>query len=316
MGITLAGPLRRVTDLGTVTVRAPLQVLGALAEPVRADLGRDVRRALGVAAEPAPPATDPETSFLPPGGVARRVHADLPSMVYGGLSALLLQSLHPLAMAGVADHSNYAVDPEGRLRRTAEFVGTTTYGTVDEARRAIARVRRVHRRVRGTAPDGRAYSADDPDLVTWVHVAEVSSFLHSAQRFGPHRFTPAECDAYYLEVSVLARELGAGPVPTSVEEVKAYFRRMRPGLGAGPQALAARDFLLRGAARRPEERLLYAVVIGAAVSLLPRWARSELGIPHPPLVDAAAAVPAARMMAAGLRWAAVPATAVAVPVPH
>ena len=88
----------------------------------------------------------------------------------------MLQTLHPLAMAGVAEHSSYQEDPLGRLRRTAAFVGTTTFGTVAEAEAAIAQVQRVHRRVQGLAPDGRPYAADDPELVTFIHVAEVAEF--------------------------------------------------------------------------------------------------------------------------------------------
>jgi uncharacterized protein (DUF2236 family) len=306
MTVTLPDPVQRISDLGGAAVQLPLRMLGTLAEPVRSGLGRDVRRSLGIPDGPARPATDPAESYLAPDGVARRVHSDLPSMVYGGLSALLLQSLHPLAMAGVADHSNYAEDPHGRLRRTAAFVGTTTFGSTTDARRAIDQVLRVHRRVRGIAPDGRPYAADDPELVTWIHVAEMSSFLRSAQRFGPHRLSRAECDAYYDETAVLAHGLGATWAPRSVDEATAYLRRMRPELYAGPQAVAARDFLLRGTATRPEDRAVYAVIVGAAVGLLPPWARAELGIPHPPLVDRVALVPPARVLASLLRWAMAP----------
>jgi uncharacterized protein (DUF2236 family) len=305
--MALTDPFRRlgtmVTGVGGQLAQPPLRILGSLAEPVRADIRRDVRRTLGVTRRPSPPPTDPAVSFLDPDGVARRVHADLPSMVIGGMSALFLQALHPRAMAGVADHSGYAEDPIGRMQRTAAFVATTTYGTVEEAQAAVEQVRRVHRRVRGTAPDGTSYSADDADLVTWIHVAEMSSLLHSAQRFGPRRFTAEECDRFYEETSVVAHALGAEWVPTSVDEVAAYLRRVRGELYAGSQALGARDFLLRGVARRPEDRAVYTVIAAAAVSLLPRWARAELRIPHPPLVDRAAVVPLARALCAGLRWA-------------
>ncbi len=228
-------------------------------------------------------------------------------MLVGGLSALLLQSLHPLAMAGVADHSNYALDPTGRLRRTADFVGTTTFGSKEDARRAVETVRRVHRKVHGTAPDGRPYDANDPSLITWVHVAEVSSFLHSAQRFGPHRFTSHQCDDYYEEMAVIALDLGAEWVPRSVNEVKAYYRRVRPELYAGAQALEGRDFLLRGVARKPEDRAVYAVIVLGAISLLPSWAKQELRLLRVPLLDALAVVPLTRTVSAGLRWAVTPA---------
>jgi uncharacterized protein (DUF2236 family) len=219
------------------------------------------------------------------------------------MAALLLQTLHPLAMAGVAQHSAYEDDPLGRLRRTAAFVGTTTFGTKEEARQAVALVRGVHRKVRGVAPDGRAYSADDPELLTWVHVAEMAAFLGAVQRYGPDTFTSEECDAYYAETSVIALELGAEWAPRSRDEVAAYFARVRPELYAGRQAIDARDFLFRGLARRPQDQVSHAVIAAAAVSVLPGWARSELRIPNPPLFDQVVVAPAARLWCEGLRWA-------------
>ena len=121
----------------------------------------------------------------------RRVHADA-AMFIGGIRALLLQSLHPLAMAGVADHSDYRADPWGRLQRTADFLATTTFGTVDMAEQSITMVRRIHEHVTGTAPDGRPYTANDPHLLAWVHVAEVDSFLAAHDRYGEQPLTPAE----------------------------------------------------------------------------------------------------------------------------
>lgn len=302
--MTTGGPAQRLGELGTRLALVPLHVLEVLAEPARADIGRQVRRSLGFGNGPPPRIdTDPATAFLPPDAVARNVHGDLPSMVVGGLSALLLQTLHPLAMAGVAEHSLYAEDPIGRLRRTATFVAATTYGSSRQAREVIDQVKAVHRRVRGVSPDGRPYSAADPELVTWIHVAEMSSFLHAAERYGPGSFDSAERDQYYAETAVVALELGAEWVPRSADEVEAYFQRMRPELYAGPQAVAARDFLLRGVARRPEDRATYAVVAAAAVSLLPGWARQELRLPNPPLADALVVTPVAQVMCAALRWA-------------
>ncbi|HEX3948175.1 MAG TPA: oxygenase MpaB family protein [Acidimicrobiales bacterium] len=297
-----------LTDLALAPLRLPLRLLGTLTEPARGDLRRQVRRSLGVPPEPVAPVSDPGEAFLPPGSVARRVHGDLPSMVIGGLSALLLQSLHPLAMAGVADHSNYREDAVGRLRRTASFVGYTTFGTVDQAERAIEQVRQVHRRVHGVAPDGRPYSADDPDLVTWIHVAEITSFLASCQRFGPRPLSAVERDAYWAGTATVARALGAEWVPETADQATTYLGRVRPILYAGPQARAARDFLLRGVARRPNDRAAYAVIVAAAVTLLPGWARAELGLPMPPLVDPLLVTPVARLFCGGLRWAVAPPT--------
>jgi len=296
-------PLERLVSLGEHAVSTPWRMIEAATAPLRADLTRGVRRALGVSDTPRPRELDPELAFLHPESVTRRVHSDLPAMVIGGLAALLLQTLHPLAMAGVAEHSAYEEDPFGRLRRTAAFVGTTTFGTAEEARRAIAHVRGVHRKVRGIAPDGRAYSANDPELLTWVHVAEVACFLEAVQRFGPNRFTGEECDAYFAETSVIALELGAEWAPRSRDEVTAYFLRVRPELYAGPQALAARNFVLRGLGGRPQDQANHAVIAAAGVSVLPAWARRELRLPNPPLLDRAAVTPVAQLWCRGLRWA-------------
>jgi len=303
-------PVERAATLGGAVAGAPLRLVGDLAAPARGDLARNVRRAVGISEQPPAIATDPDDAYLPPDGMARLVHGDLPSMLVGGVSALLLQMLHPLAMAGVAEHSGYREDPLGRLRRTASFVGTTTFGTTSEAEAAIAQVHRVHRRVKGTAPDGRPYSAADPELVTFIHVAEVSSFLASSQRYGTRPLAPEQCDRYYAEVACVALDLGATWAPRSVAEVESYLLRVRPDLYAGPQAIAARDWLLRGVARRPTERAVYSLVLAAAIGVLPGWARRELGVslagPLDLLVDAAAVTPLTRGLSAAVRWMVTP----------
>ena len=293
----------RGVHLLSAPLRAPLAAGGRAAGPLRAEVRRSIRRALGVPPDPPPRAERARDAFLPPGGVARRVHGDLPAMVVGGLAALLLQTLHPLAMAGVAEHSDYREDPIGRLRRTAAFVGATTFGTVQEATRAIEEVREIHRHVRGRAPDGRRYSAEDPELITWVHVAEMSSFLAAADRYGPRRLRADERDRYFAETAVVARRLGARWVPETADEVQAYFKRIRPELYAGPQAIDARDFLLRGVARTPRARAIYLAIVAAALPVVPKWARAELGIPTLPLLDEMVVVPPGRVACGALRWA-------------
>lgn len=306
----------RLAELTTGLMLTPLRVLDPLAAPVRTNVRRSIQRSLGeprVADRSAPRSgarSSPRATrraqhsepYLPPDSVVRRVHGDLPAMMIGGLSALLLQTLHPLVMAGVADHSRYQEDPLGRLRRTAAFLEATTFGSVDEARRALEDVRLVHAMVDGRSPDGRRYSAGRPDLLTWVHAAETWSFLHAYQRYGPSAVGASEAGDYYLATSAVARELGASWVPTSEEEMTAYFAMMRPTLYAGPQAIEARNFLLRGVAKRPEDRIAYTVIVSAAVGLLPQWARAELGLPSVPLLDRLAVVPVTRALCSGLRW--------------
>ena len=308
--VTPLTTVARAASVGEAAVGAPLRLVNDLTAPVREDLAKNVRRAIGIAEEPGPMAMDPGMAYLPPDGVARMVHSDLPTMLIGGISALLLQTLHPLAMAGVAEHSNYQQDPLGRLRRTAEFVGITTFGTTKEAEAAIAQVLRVHRRVKGVTPDGRPYSAGDPELVTFIHVAEVSSFFQAARRFGPHSLSPEQCDQYFAEVAPVATALGATWVPRSVDEVDSYFLRIRPELYAGPQARQARDWLRRGVVDRPDERAVYTLLLSAAISVLPRWARQELRLSAPVsldlLFDTVAVIPMTRALAMGLRWVVTP----------
>ena len=149
----------------------------------------------------------------------RRVHGDA-SMFVGGLRALLLQSLHPLAMAGVAEHSDYRGDPWGRLQRTSTFLAVTTFGPADDAQRAVDKVRGIHRRVHGIAADGRPYEASDPHLLEWVHVAEVDSFLRAHQLYGARPLDQQERDDYVADTARVAAALGVVDPPRTEDELR------------------------------------------------------------------------------------------------
>ena len=142
------------------------------------------------------------------------------SMFPGGLAALLLQSLHPLAMAGVAGHSGYKGDPWGRLQRTSHYLAVTTFGTVADAEQAIEHVRSVHRRVRGKDERGRPYAADDPHLLRWVHVAEISSFLAAFQAYAATPLTTPRPTCSSHQTTRAASLLGATDLPHTVEELE------------------------------------------------------------------------------------------------
>lgn len=219
----------------------------------------------------------PGPRWFAAGSPVRRVHADAATFV-GGLRALLLQSLHPLAMAGVAGHSGFRGDPWGRLARTSTFLATTTFATADDAQEMIDRVRAVHERVRGKAPDGRPYRASDPHLLAWVHAAEADSFLAAHQRYGERRLTPAEADEYVAQSGRVARALGAQDVPRTVAELDVTLARYRPELVASPEALDTARFLLREPPLPRGVRPAYRLLAAGAVSLLPAWARDELGV--------------------------------------
>lgn len=254
------------------------------------------------------PAGDP--GLFPAGAVARTVHADLPGMLVGGFAALMTQSLHPLAMAGVVDHSRWREDPIDRLRRTATYVSVTTFASTEVAEAAIAGVRRVHTRVSGTAPDGRPYAAGDPDLLTWVHVAEVSCFLAGYRRYGRTPLDRAARDRYYAETATLAHRLGATEVPADEAGVAAYLRRVRPELRATD---AARDTVayLRRYGENRRQRIAVRVLMDAAAGLLPPWARAELGIRRPAAVRRLVDRPLAALAGRLIRWAVEPSAIVA-----
>jgi len=235
----------------------------------------------------------------------RRVHGD-PTMFVGGLRALLLQSLHPLAMAGVAQHSDYRTDPWSRLARTADFVTITTYGTADDAAAACAAVRRVHDHVTGVAPDGRAYEANDPHLLGWVHLAEVDSFLAAFRRYGAGGLTPAEADGYVRDMARIASELGVDNPPRSVAQLRSHLAEYRPELRSTREAREAARFLLTPPGVPLVGLAPYGMISAAAVGLLPLWARWSLGLPMGPVADRVVVRPAGTAVVGVLRWALTP----------
>ena len=232
----------------------------------------------------------------------RRVHADA-SMFIGGLRALLLQSLHPLAMAGVAEHSDYRRDPWGRLQRTADFLTATTFGPASQAQRAVDVVKRVHRRVVGTTRDGRAYSANDPHLLEWVHIAELDSFLAAHDRYGVARLVGAERNRYVAEAGVVAAALGVLDPPATEAQLRERIAEFRPELRGTREARTAARYLLLQPPLPLAARVPYGMIAGAAVALMPAWTRLPLGLPWLPVSETVALRPAGDAVTRTLRWA-------------
>jgi uncharacterized protein (DUF2236 family) len=235
----------------------------------------------------------------------RRVHGDA-SMFIGGLRALLLQSMHPLAMAGVAGHSGYRGDPWGRLQRTSTFLATTTFGTVADAEAAVATVRAVHTRVRGRTPEGEPYAANDPHLLRWVHVAEVDSFLVAHQRYGLQPLDQAERDTYVAQAARVAEALGIAEPPRTEAELAAQLEAFRPELRATPAARAAARFLLLSAPVPLPMRFGYGLVGAAAVGLMPVWTRWPLRLPWLPIAEATVIRAAGWSLTHAIRWILIP----------
>ena len=270
----------RVPGVGSLT--------GRIAE-LRARLGADVFQK--VAGDEGPSRRERIHSAPGPRWFAedrpiRRVHGDA-SMFVGGLRALLLQSLHPLAMAGVAGHSGYRGDPWGRLARTSYFLAATTFGPDAEARATIERIKGVHARVRGRTPDGRVYSAGDPHLLEWVHIAEIDSFLRAHQRHGSRPLDQAGRDGYVADTAQIARELGVVDPPRTEAALADRIAGVPPRAGgqprgpldgpvptAQPAAGACRPRAVRAVGRRGR-RVVAALGPRAAAPALPADRRAD-----------------------------------------
>ncbi|WP_010487582.1 oxygenase MpaB family protein [Pseudomonas sp. S9] len=212
-----------------------------------------------------------------PESISWQVHGDFTSMLVGGISALLLQALHPLALAGVWDHSNFREDLLGRLRRTGQFISGTTFGAKADADWLIEKVKTIHLHVTGVAPDGRPYAASDPQLLTWVHVAEVHSFLQSHLRYRNPYLSGADQDRYYAEVALIAERLGATEVPRSRAAITQYLEDIRPQLLCDERSLEILRILLNAPAPSVLAGLAAKLFMQGGIDLLPGWAQDMLG---------------------------------------
>ncbi|WP_420607693.1 oxygenase MpaB family protein [Novosphingopyxis sp.] len=240
--------------------------------------------------------------LFPPGAVIRDVHGDVTTMMIGGIAALFLQMLHPLALAGVWDHSDFRRDMQGRLRRTARFIATTTYGNHAQAGAAIDKVRSIHDRVSGALPDGTPYDANDPHLLGWVHITEAVSFLDAYIRYREPMMSRARQDAYFAEIAVINERLGAARLPTDRRAAMEYMNGYRAELVCDERTKAAARALLHYRPERASMAPMQSLSVQAGIDLLPDWARRMHGLSVPSL-----ARPLLRTGALGLthtlRWA-------------
>ncbi|MBT2396778.1 oxygenase MpaB family protein [Streptomyces sp. ISL-100] len=228
---------------------------------------------------------DADPGLFGPESVTWQIHSD-PIMWVAGVRALYLQALHPRAVRGVLQNSDFRKDTWGRLMRTASFVGTITYGTTEAAERAGARVRKIHSMLRATDPaTGERYGVGEPELLLWVHCAEVGSYLEVARRSGI-RLSEAQADQYLDEQREGARLVGLDPahVPASTSGLAAYFEKVRPELVAGPEAREVDDFLRKPPVHPllvPARALLWRRAAALAYASLPPYAHELYGRPAP-----------------------------------
>ena len=251
--------------------------------PIRAHLKRrlvgEVRAIFNDRTRGEQPVQRRDDGLFGPASAAWAVHGDVTTMMVGGVAALLLQMLHPAVLAGVWDHSEFRNDMLGRLRRTARFIAVTTFGAQQDAEAAIDKVRTIHTRVSGTLADGTPYRADDPRLLAWVHVTEMTSFLDAWLTYGNPAMSAADQDRYFAETARIARDLGADPVPTTKAGALALIQEMRPELHVDSRTREVARLVLSQRAPKLAAQPVQTMTFQAAVDLLPRWAREMHGLP-------------------------------------
>ena len=275
----------------------------SIRDQTKSSIVRQVRTLFNDRARGEEPVTRSADALFPPNSIIWRVHGDVVSMMVGGVSALLLQMLHPKVLAGVWDHSNFRTDMLGRLRRTTRFIAATTYGERTEAEAAITRVRAVHSHIGGALPDGTPYRADDPALLAWVHVSEAWSFLAAWQQYGDRPLTPAQEDRYYAEFANIGSALGADALPQNRAGTNQALRTMQPTLLADGRTRKVARLVLDQTPGNPLAIPLQRIVTQAAVDLLPDWARRMHGLNASPILMKPAVRSGTRQMAKTLRWA-------------
>ena len=242
-------------------------------------IGGRIKQLTGSTGSPdtfAHPAGDP--GLFGPEAMTWRVHAHFVGMLVGGLSSLLLQALHPRALAAVWDHSNFRHNLKGRLGRTAYFVAITTYGGREDALQAIERVNRIHANVRGHMPDGSAYIANEPDLLRWVHLGEVSSFLQGYQHLSLQTLSSTQADTYVSEMALIGHKLGAVDLPLTVSACNEALQAYRGDLVCNQRTRDIVQVIENYPVDLWDKPFMH-LVIKAAFHTLPDWALHMLGQP-------------------------------------
>jgi uncharacterized protein (DUF2236 family) len=233
------------------------------------------------------PSQRADDGFFGPASVSWRTSKDLSGPV-AGLRALLMQALHPLAMAGVDQHSDWREDPVGRLAATSGYLATVTFGEKAAAERAAARVRRIHEHVTGVDDvTGRPYAAGDPALLLWVHAALVESALVARRLYGT-ALSPQDADEYVAEMVVAAELVGVprDQVPGTVAELESYLESVRPELACTPAARQSTAYVLDPPGLDEDIAEIWQDIRSGVIAALPDWAREMYGYPPEPLTPA------------------------------
>jgi uncharacterized protein (DUF2236 family) len=222
------------------------------------------------------PEGDP--GWFGPQSMVWTVHAHFVSMMVGGIGSLFLQALHPRALAAVWDHSNFREDLRGRLGRTAYFIAATTYGPAHLAQRVVERVNLIHARIQGQMPDGSPYTANEPDLIEWVHLGEVLCFLEAYQRLSTAPLGPVQINQYLRETARVGMALGARHLPTTHSDLLQALEDRRPQLQLNDRTRQTHAWI-RALPDQSPQPLLMRTLVDEALQTLPAWALTMMGEP-------------------------------------
>ena len=235
----------------------------------------------------------PPVAFLTPKGdrglfgpesIAWKVHADFISMMIGGISSLILQALHPQALAGVWDHSSFREDLKGRLGRTAFFIAATTYGSAEMANNIIEKVNQIHTKITGFDEFGKPYSATDPHLLSWVHLTETRSFMRAYEDYRNEKINPQEKDQYFMEMSLLGERMGAKDLPSTYAGTNEAIKSYIPELYFGERAQSILD-LLENFPSNLSAKPFIKLISRAGVLNLPDWVYPMIKKPTPSYLE-------------------------------
>ncbi len=239
---------------------------------------------MGTSANPSQKAALPTIDFTRPAGeaalatpdsVSWRVFKNPVALYIGGTAAVLLELAEPRVRSGVWDHTTFRTDPLARMQRTGLAAMVTVYGARSVAEQMIAGVTRMHGKVRGVTPDGRNYTALEPELMDWVQVTASFGFVQAYDQFVAP-LSAAERDRFYAEAQASARLYGAPGAPESEAQQQALFQQMLPQLEASEIILEFLDIMRRTGGLPALLRPLQPLFLRAAVSILPPSVRERL----------------------------------------
>jgi len=214
-------------------------------------------------------------ALFEPDSISWRVMKNPVALIVGGFAAVILELAEPRVRTGVWEHTTFRSDPVTRIRRTGFAAWVTIYAPADIARAMIGGVVRAHDRVEGHTPAGTPYRANDPALLSWVHATAAFGFVEAYNRY-VHTLTPEETDRFYAEGAPAASLYGADRPPTSKADLEAMFAAMAPKLERSEIVFEFMS-IVRAAPLLPIKAAQH-LMLRAAVSMTPAWARETLGL--------------------------------------